>query len=233
MKIYRRPWLPVKLPDLEVWFNNFSLKLSQFADELGISRDVTTGITEDRDTVKWLADSQAADEANGGGLRRFRDNTLFGRKGEADPVTPVYILPPPPAVYKTRIIERLLKLVDEIEAADNYSTGIGVQLGIIIPKPEMLVPENWTTRLKCKVLSEMRLQIDFKRGESDGINLQILYPGEETWGSIGNFPKSPAIVTIAPKTANSPQAVRIRGKLLNGNTPVGEYSDLLDVVARP
>jgi hypothetical protein len=233
MKFYRRAWLPLMLPELSVWFINFTLKLTEFADELGVSAETLKDVGDDRDTVKWLADAQAADAANSAGLRGFRDNTLYGEKNDAEPVAPVYVLPPPPAPLTKRVIERLLELVDDIQDAAAYSPEIGAQLGIVVPQGERLAPEDWTTEIKGKALPEMQLEIDFVRGEADGINLQFQYVGEETWQNGGNYPKRPAVITIAPKAPNAAQAVRIRGRLLKGNSPVGNYSDTINLVAAP
>ncbi len=202
-------------------------------DELGVSADKIAELANDRDTVQWLANAQEAYGANGSGLRAFRDNSLFGEKGDAVPVAPVFVMPNPPTTFSKQIIERLLDLVEDIEDADAYSPDIGAQLGIVPAKAESLAPDDWTTKLKGKILPAMQLEIDFKIGEADGISLQIQYVGEESWENGGNFPKRPAILTVTPKLPNTPQAVRIRGRLLKGNSPAGRFSDTINLVAAP
>lgn len=234
MKFFKRPWLPTTLPALVVWYTNFVMKLNDFAVELGILPAVVQQIADDRDTVQWLANAQEVYEATGGGLRGFRDNTLFGEKGDADPVVPAFTMPAQPAQFQTRIIERLIDLVEDIQDSDNYSVeNIGVPLGIVVPHTDPISPDDWTTTLKGKVLPDMKLEIDWLMGEADGVNLQIQYGEENTWENLGNFPKRPAILTITPRTPNTPQAVKIRGRLLDGNTPVGQYSPEIKLIAAP
>ena len=233
MKFYRRPWLPLTLPELAVWFNNFASQLAKIAADFGITPAQLTTVNQDRDTVQWLANAQEAFDATGGSLRSFRDNTLYGEKGDADPIAPGFEMPEPPAQFSTRIIERLLDLVEDVLDADIYTPEIGALLGIVVPKTDPLAPEDWTTTLKGKVLPDMQLEIDWVMGEADGICLQFQYVGEETWNTGGNYPKRPAILSIPPKTPNTPQAVRIRGRLLKGNSPVGQYSPEINLVAAP
>lgn len=233
MKKLRRPWLPVELPALVVWFTNFVTRLNDFAAELGILPAVVQQIADDRDTVQWLANAQESFDATGGSLRSFRDGTLFNEKGDADPVVPSFTMPAQPAQFQTRIIERLIDLVEDIQDSDNYTPGIGAQLGIVVAPAEPVSPDDWTTTLKGKVLPDFKLEIDWTMGKATGINLQIQYGDETTSENLGNFPKRPAHITIVPRTPNTPQAVKIRGRLLDGNTPVGQYSPELKLIAAP
>lgn len=234
MKIIRRAWLPTSLPELAIWFMNFAMKFAEFGPGLGFSGTEIDAVAEWNDTVQWIADSQETSDANAEGFRKFRENTLFGEKGDPVPVMPSTALPPPPPRVAVLIIEKLVKLVDRIELADSYSTELGVQLGIIPSKPAPIAPEEWSTTLTLKrVLPDMELEIDFVRGEADGIRLEYQYVGEETWNNGGNYPKRPAILRIPPKTPNAPVAVRIRGRLLKGNSVVGQYSATLNATAAP
>lgn len=233
MKFFKRPWLPTTLPALVFWYTNFVTRLNDFAAELGILPAVVAQMADDRDTVQWLANAQESFEATGGSLRSFRDGTLFNEKGDADPVVPSFTMPAQPALFQTRIIERLIDLVEDIQDSDNYTPGIGAQLGIVVPPADPVSPDDWTTTLKGKVLPDMKLEIDWAMGKASGVNLQIQYGDENTWENGGNYPKRPAILTITPRTPNTPQAVKIRGRLLDGNTPVGQYSPELKLIAAP
>lgn len=234
MKIIKRAWLPFKLPELAIWFANFAMKFAEFATDLDFTAADVAKVNDWNATVQWLADAQAVSDANADGFRKFRENTLFGEKGDATPIEPSTALPTPPAAFAITIIELLVKLVDKIYDADKYSTEIGAQLGILPSKAEAIAPEDWTTTLTLKrTLLEMELEIDFTRGEADGIRIEYQYVGEETWNNAGNYIKRPAVVKIPPKSPNTPVSVRVRGRLLQGNTPVGQYSQTINATATP
>ena len=234
MKIIRREWLPTNLALLAIWFANFSMKFAEFATELGFTAADITKVSEWNATVQFLADAQKSSDTNAEGFRKFRENTLFGEKGDPKPIFPSTALPAPPAVFSERIILELVKLVDDIEDSDKYTTDLGAQLGILPIKPDPISPDDWATVLTLRrTLPDMELEIDFVKGEGDGIKLEYQYIGEDDWNSLGNFIKRPARVKIPQRTPNAPESVRLRGRLLKGNTPVGQYSESLNATAQP
>ena len=56
---------------------------------------------------------------------------------------------------------------------------------------------------------------------------------ETAWASVGNFFKSPAVLNIAPNPGNLPRAVRLRARYLDGNNPVGQNSDTVNITTVP
>lgn len=232
LKIIKRSWLPTTLDTLAPWFANFALKFTQFGGGLGFAGAVMTQVGEDNEMVQWLADADEVSEANRAGFRKYRDETLYDEKNSTAPIAPMTDLPAPPAKTPFAIIQRLVNLVERVELADSYTQNIGAQLGILPTTSDSIAPENWTTSLKVKDLPAYQLEVDFVKGESDGIALQTQIGDSETWTSAGNFGKRPVVLTVTPTTPNAPVSVRIRGRLLKGNSPVGEYSDIVQTVAR-
>lgn len=71
------------------------------------------------------------------------------------------------------------------------------------------------------------------RDKNSGISLDIQRGNSAEWTRLGNYIQSPALVTVEPTTADTPEKVRLRGRYLRGNTPVGQFSDTVNVVTEP
>jgi hypothetical protein len=70
------------------------------------------------------------------------------------------------------------------------------------------------------------------RGKTDGVDFQIKADNQPDWTGGGRFFKSPAILNI-PDGSGLPRAVQIRALYLQGNAPVGQNSDTVNVVTQP
>jgi hypothetical protein len=223
-------WLPRTLEALAPWFANFALKFAQFAGELGFDADEVTAVTNDNLVVQWLLDAEHAFEANLDGFRSFRDETLYAEKNDPAPAEPVTVLPAAPALFTTAIIERLVNLVERIRLSDKYTPEIGEQLGITGSESDSIAPENWKPVLKVKALPNYQVQVEFVRGDASGILLESEDDGADTWSEIGKFFGSPAVFTV---NGGAPKALNLRGRLLQKNDPVGDYSDTVQIVTTP
>lgn len=226
----QKKWLPRTLEALAPWYGNFALKFDLFAVDLGFAAADIASVNNDNLVVQWLLDAQTAFDANIDGFRDFRDETLYGEENDPKPNEPVTTLPSPPAVMTAAIIERLVNLVGRIKLAKNYTEDIGSQLGIIGSESESIAPENWKPTLKVRVLAGGDASVEFVRGESNGILLEQQKGNETVWTKIGNFNSSPAGLHYEE---TAPQTIRLRGRLLQKNDPVGEYSDIVQFVTNP
>jgi hypothetical protein len=62
--------------------------------------------------------------------------------------------------------------------------------------------------------------------------LQTRLDKEEKWNDAGRFVRSPAVLEI-PDGTGAPRAVQIRARYIIGNDPVGQNSDIVNVVTMP
>lgn len=223
-------WLPQTLEALAPWFANFALKFEHFAVDLGFSAADITSVNNDNLVVQWMAVAEVAFETNIDSFRDFRDETLYGEENDPKPNEPVTVLPSLPAVFTTAIIERLVNLVERIKLAKTYGEDVGSQLGIIGQTSDSVAPENWKPTLKVKVSTGGDVSVEFVRGEANGIVLEQKVGNETVWTKIDNFNSSPADLHYDGAT---PQTVQLRGRLLQKNAPVGEYSDTANFVTNP
>lgn len=230
IKKRRLLWLPTTLEALAPWFSNFALKFAEFETDLGFTAADVTSVNNDSLVVNWLLDADEAFEANIEGFRKFRDETLYSEKGDSAPSDPVTVLPVQPATLTTAIIERLVNLVERIQLSDKYTDEIGAQLGILTTKPEQIAPENWKPEIKARAAAGGKIENSFVRGESDGILYETQIGAETVWTEKARFFKSPGTINIS---GDQPQTVRLRARYLIKDAPVGQYSDIVQIVSTP
>lgn len=227
-------WFPTTLQARVAWFDNFAAQFSKVALDLGFTAADVTAVDNDNQIMQFIGASDlevAAYEKAVGQYRKIMTEADIGDVTPNFPANPTFV---PPALGVTAgIYERLDKLVDQIKVANNYTTEIGAMLDIL-PKGETPnAPEDMKPVLKPKPQPEFMAQISFVRGDSDGIALQIQRDNEDVWTSVGSFFKSPAMLQLSPKTPNTPEVIRIRGRFLVGNTPTGDFSDISQFVTQP
>jgi len=163
-------------------------------------------------------------------VRAYRKTVTEADIGDPTPSFPANPTLALPVVVPTGIFERLNNLVEQIRAADGYTPETGAILGIV-PQAEgadALVPD-----LKADALPEFEIEVNFVRGKSDGIAVQIQRDKETTWTSFGSYFQSPATLEVPPKIPDTPEVVRLRGRFLEGNQPTGDFSDIVEIVTKP
>jgi hypothetical protein len=227
-------WLPRTLKGLAPWFANFSLKFGIFAATLNLTAYVALVIKLNL-MVQWLLAAQEAFDANEKGFNKFRDESLYSEKGDPAPASPITILPDPPDEFQTAIIEQLAELVEKIEAADNYTSDIGAQLGIVVPKGEGISPGAVKPSVKCfGALSGYEFSaVIFDRAEATMAEVEVRFAGSETWQSVKSFTGKSVNVKITPPVAGQSAQIQVRIQLYKNNEKYGQPSDAVYVTVNP
>lgn len=235
IKRYQKKWLPQRLEALAPWFANFALKFDEFALALGFVAADVTKVQEDDKMVQWLLNAQQAAEANLDAFRQFRDETLYAEKGDPPPVDPPTTLPPQPATLTTTIIERLVKLVERIQIADNYTETIGEALGIVPNTGGDISPENVkpTIQLFPAQNNYEAAVVVANRGNSDMFNVQSRNMTSDEWTTIKSGVGKSVTFTLTPTTPGQPEKFLVRVQLLKKNAPYGQPSDPAYVTVSP
>jgi hypothetical protein len=233
-KIQRR-WLPFTLEALVPWFANFAFKFDEFAIGLGFVAADVTKMQQDYETVQWLLDAQKSAEANLSAFRKFRDETLYGEKGDPTPVEPPTALPAQPAVLTITVIERLIKLVERIQLSDSYTEGIGAALGIVTAPGDDISPANVKPTIQLFPAQsgyEFAVVIN-GRADADMANAEIRRQNSEKWTTIKSGTGKSLSVNIAPTVEGQPEKLEVRVQLLKKNAPYGQPSDPAYVTVSP
>lgn len=226
-------WFPSSIQARAAWFDNFSKQFEPTATSLGFAAADITAVQNDNAVFQFLASTATAVDAYADAVRQYRIFLSEGNIGEPTPAFPAnpMFTPPLPAVA-TGIFERLDDLVKRIRVAPAYTPEIGALLGII-PSATEPTPENaMQPKLKATAMPGSVVEVAFKRGGTDGVELEIRVDKGAAWTSAGRFFRSPAALNI-PDGTGLPHAVEIRARFVEGNSPVGQNSDTINVVTLP
>lgn len=224
-------WFPSSLQNRAAWYQNFTTQFAVLAAGFGFTAPEIAAMQDDNTVIQFLAQTAVDHEAYKDALGEYRTTVTEGDIGDPTPgfpANPTFTLP---EIVPTGIFERLVNAVTRIRAAATFSPEAGALLGINPssgPAPEGDVPPT----LKAFTQPGNVIEVRFTRGSSDGIAVEIKVDNEVAWSSAGRFPKSPAIITV-PDGTGLPRAVQLRGRFLDGNSPIGPNSDTVNVVTTP
>lgn len=222
-------WFPRDLASQVVWFQNFTTKFAEVAATLGLEEHVAD-LQKDNAVMQELGNARADAESYESAVSHYIKIITQNNVGTPQPVFPASPTAKVTNPVATGIFERLVKLVDLIRLADNYTDEIGALLGILPTKEDEISPGEMKPDIKAGALPTSQAEVLFVRGDSDGVRVYYQIGDSNDWSNGENFGKSPAILTI-PATA--PVLVKIRARYLDGNNPVGDYSDIVTIVTEP
>lgn len=224
-------WFPTSIGGRADWFANFAAQFSLIGLMLGFTQAEIDAVLADNQLMQFLRTANLQMNAVMDAGREFRRVITEGNIGEPTPNWPTQFqgspADPPP---DTGVFERLDDLVKRIREAPNYTAETGALLGIIPVKPDPISPDFVKPEPSVIALPGNRLNVTFKRGQMNGIDIDVQVDNDGTWSNMGRFVKSPAELVIPENAQNLPRAVQVRARYFQGNTSVGMFSDI-DVVA--
>lgn len=232
-----RTYVPAGLQERAGWYENFTLQFAVVATALGFLPAEVIVVQNDNMCFQSLASGKIALDAFVEAVTLYRRNVTEGNIGDPTPVFPAAPTITPDELPPTGIFQRLIELVARIRAAPGYTPEIGALLGIIPSASGSGEGSGGTDDdlkpvLKASTMPGNVVQVKFTRGQTDGIDVEIKIDNDATWADGGRFFKSPAVLNI-PNGTGLPHSVLIRARYLEGNDPVGQNSDTINVVTTP
>jgi hypothetical protein len=227
-------YVPYSLSGQGDWFGNFSAQFTLVGASLGFSPAEVTAVQADNQLVQFLVTANTQMNAVMDAARSFRNVSLEGDNNDATPSWPAQFAgspadpPPSPGVWF-----RLDKLVKRIRNAPNYTAETGSLLGIIPSKSDPIAPELMKPDPSVSAMPGNIVEVYFTRGKTSGVDVQIQLDNSGQWITGGRFTKSPAELDIPENPQNLPRSVQIRARYFQGNTPVGQYSDVDTIATTP
>jgi hypothetical protein len=229
-------YLPSNETNLDAWFLNFSNKMSDSGNLYGFSGDDIKRVADDYSVLHSLVQGAEKMRVNTSEYTAYKNILLYGGATEATPTFPTMNLPDVPTFtvgIMAGIIERTRALVKRLKVSPNYNEAVGQDFQVIGTTGNKFVAADAKPVLKIKALANSLVEIGFVKGESDGIELEIQRGNDTSWMRIGKFIKTPAEDDTPTITPNTPEVRRYRGRFLEGNKPVGQFSDIASVVTTP
>lgn len=225
-------WFPTNFSDRAAWFNNFATAFATIGPTLGFSAGEISKLQDDNDTMQFLVNYLPQAEAYVESVRGYRRAVTEGDADGSVPTFPTMTLSAPVTPVPQGIYERLDNLVKRIRLASGYSEEEGTQLGIIPKKPGSISPGDAKPVIVGDTDPGNVVTVKFRKGQFSGIFLQVSID-KGPWVDQGRFTRSPATLNIPQGPDELPRLVALRARYLDGDTTVGENSDVVVIRTTP
>lgn len=231
MKLSNR-WFPTSLQEQAAWCLNFANNIGIVGASLGLTAAEIQLILKDNTVVQFLAYSAIEVDTYRAAVQQYRTIITEGNIGSPTPAFPQAITPTLPEPIPTGIWERLDGYVKRIRVAPAYTDEIGALLGIIPSGPGPTPENEMKPELTPTSLPNSLVQVKFVRGQSDGVVIEMSLDNG-TWSEAGRYFKSPANLVVPENPAKSPRAVALRARYVDGDNPIGQFSNIVTTASQP
>jgi len=227
-------WFPTSRTERAAWFKNFATKFAQIAPELGFSQTDIDEVNADNAVIQFISTTIYQTETYMKAVQAFHQIVTLGRNGATTPDFPAFPTLNIPPITPTGIFDRLEHRVRRIRVAPGYSPSVGAVLGIIPRAPGPIeLSEVVPTMKATATATDHTFVIRTSRGKFDGFVVETRRNLSNTWEPHGKFLRSPAEIAIAPKNPKEPEIIDVRIRMIKGNHPVGQYSDIQTITVVP
>ncbi len=233
MAIPSPSYFPTSLSARAAWFQNFAIKFAALAANLGFLPADVTAVQADDQTVPDLTNYSHSVDTYAKGVTAYRKEVLEGTNGSPAATPPVVPSLGDVDITLPGVYERLDNLVKRIRLSPTYSVEEGTQLGIIPSKVDPIAPNLMQPTLKSTVLPSNVVQVNFKRGQSGGVTVDVILDKTGGWVTMGSYFHSPPVLNI-PQGPGRIAACRAgSARYLEKGVPVGQWSETYNVVTIP
>lgn len=230
-------YFPTSLQERAAWFDNFATAIQPIGASLGLSVAELAQITADNAVMQFLAEMDIEVNDYASAVRNFRKVITESDIGDPVPVFPADLTPTVPAAVPTGIFERLDAFVKRIRVAPAFTPVIGSTLGInrkgVDSGGEQIGDGSLQPTITATVEPGNLVNVKFVRGKYDGVLIETQLDNQTTWNDAGRYPKSPAALSIVQNSDKLPRSVQVRARYLDGNDPVGDWSQIETVQTIP
>ena len=226
-------WFPRLLIDQANWTQNFAVQMANVGPALGVSAGEIDAIANDAAALQWMARNKRAVESYRSAAISYRKQMSEGMISGQPTAYPQPPEPPPPGLVVPGIFARIDNLVRRVRVANGYSDSIGALLNIVPARAPERVIDDARPDPTLSVQPGNVVVVNFVRGGSDGIEIQMRIDQDGVWTNAGRYFRSPIVLPIPAGPNNLPRSVEIRARYLRGNDAVGQYSDIDTISTSP
>ena len=224
-------YIPNSDSDRNIWFGNFSTKITTYAATLGITATEVASVQKDYAMFSFIISLLEIYKQTVNNITAYK-NQLKHAVGQqhigAIPVLPT--LPAAPALVTEGVFDRVSKLVKRIKASTNYTDAIGHDLGIIAPTQSIDIT-SLRPDLTVK-LDAGRPRIKCAKGIADALDLYVNRNDGAGFVLIGRLLKTDYIDTTN-LPANAVLAEwEYKGMFVIGNDNVGLMSPIVSIIVK-
>ncbi|MBV9241763.1 MAG: hypothetical protein JO314_07135 [Acidobacteria bacterium] len=224
-------WFPTNLQDRDAWFTNFNTVMQGgVGATLGFTVAELLVLAHDWETFDYLATASVTLDNYSEAVRAYRKQLTEGNIGDPAPVFPANITFAMPFDQPTGIFERLDDMVKRIRTAPTYTPETGTLLGINGATKVKIPVGDVPPVIKASVDPGHVIEVKFTRGDSDGIYIEKNV-NNAGWAFAKTGNRSPVVIVVPGD--GIPQGVQLRARFMDGNEPVGDWSDIVTVQTIP
>ena len=126
---------------------------------------------------------------------------------------------------------RLRALLQRVKNHLNFTEAIGHDLGMIPPAAN--VPENPKPTGRADALPGCAAQVSYAKEGFDGVQVESRRSSETAWTSLGVKLRGTFVDDRPPLVPGQPETRSYRMRFQNGDTPVGQWSDVFSATVAP
>lgn len=209
--------------------------LPTYQTEVGATADDLKEVSDDLANLTAIKNYAEVMEAAKEATNQIKSAVFNGKPTNplgAVPTVAPFDVPFPP--LKPGCLERFNKRVKRFKAAAGYTKEIGIALGIDEPASGGISPDLLVAALKVTDLGNYQFEAVFRKQGMSAMLIQYRVKGTEKWLDIKTALQSPVTVDVPPPaTEGAAVQIEIRARLLDGNTPVGQWSPIYPLTVNP
>jgi hypothetical protein len=225
----RGPAIPRSESVLTSWFQNIIDKLATYQTKYGLTAPELAGHLADAEFGIFCIDRAALMKAEQQEWTAFKNEELYGELGGPTPTLPDVpampdVFPRPPGIMR-----RFADLANRIKNHPAYDPSDGEDLQIVGPLIDP--PADPKPPLAGTALGGYQVRLEFKKSRWSGVRIEAK-DENGNWQFLAIDLNSPYIDTRLPAVIGPPVKREYRAIYLDGDTPVGSYSDVVVVSAQ-
>ena len=230
-----KDFYPASMDALDAWHANFydQLKNHGFAAKYGIDGAIVDAFKVIADWFAyWVALRHSQDNFSQELTKYF--NTIKGNVATAPlPDNPVFTPSGgPPATPATGIEKLTRDTAREIKNRSIYSAADGEAMGIETAGQGPSSPDQMKPVIALTTRQAFEVGVKFKKQGMSAIRVEYRHKGGQ-WLSGGVLLNSPGSFAVAPATPGETEQIDVRAIFMQGNTNVGQWSDIVPVFIAP
>lgn len=225
-------YIPTSEGDLIVWFKDHATGVATHGATVGLSAAEITQANTDSDVVSHGVQGRSLHESKKQEFTAYKDILLYATLNTPLPTTPV---PPAvgalPAGSLSACIARARQRAERIKSHPAYTTAIGEDCRIVAPAGGTAGSANPV--LTAVAQTDFAVRLTFAMRGHDQLEIHSQRAAETAWASLAFDTNSPYTDGRAPLVPNQPEQRRYRARYVDDDTPVGDWSDIVETTAKP
>lgn len=227
-------WFPSREPEQLVVVENIKDKIPNYKSPLEMEdADVTEVLTLCAAFIEAVTKNeqlQATAETMTAWKHLIKNGTP---KGSPAPAPPVFLPVAMPAGTTLGVVDQLRDWRNRWVEAKGYTEAIGEDLMIVKVSGTSISPDALQAQMKLAPIGGYTTQFAFSLQGMKAMDVEWRFAGTENWALAKTFTASPGTHTVVPATPNQPVTVEYRGRLVDKNVQVGQWSPVYTIIAAP